>query len=190
MSGLNTVWELNPGEIQLGILKRLRGAPISRHTKTFDMVYDSRSPYSILCNSLLSYGDVQFLKRYSKYWDLVVNSGHFKVWVFSLDKIRLDSNLKFSDIFKNLTDFLWSKHKQLHSIALQNLTQSLHEFSLKYFLDHFNVLQNALVEDYCIRGKRDKPKFFGDAKVIRQLEKTTILSNHQTHQDRQLRHLN
>ncbi len=40
--------KLNPQEIQLGILKRLRGAPINRHTDVYQMVYNDNQPYNIL----------------------------------------------------------------------------------------------------------------------------------------------
>ncbi len=42
------LYALKPQEIQLGILKRLRGAPINRHTQAYQMVYSPAPPYTVL----------------------------------------------------------------------------------------------------------------------------------------------
>jgi hypothetical protein len=69
--------EINPQEIQLGILKRLRGAPLNRHTEAFDMRYNTLPPYSILSNRDVSFDDLQRVTRFARYWDLIGNSGRF-----------------------------------------------------------------------------------------------------------------
>ena len=46
--GFDRLHALAPHEIQFGILKRLRGTPITRHTAEFAMVYDPQTPYTIL----------------------------------------------------------------------------------------------------------------------------------------------
>jgi radical SAM superfamily enzyme YgiQ (UPF0313 family)/REP element-mobilizing transposase RayT len=76
-SGFNRLLALDPQEIQLGILKRLRGAPITRHSKEWRMVYSPHAPYEILSTSLISFGEMQRVQRFARYWDLVVNNGHF-----------------------------------------------------------------------------------------------------------------
>ena len=45
--GFDKLWALKPHEIQFGILKRLRGTPIIRHTDAFGMVYDPHPPYTL-----------------------------------------------------------------------------------------------------------------------------------------------
>jgi len=68
---------LRPHEIQFGILKRLRGAPISRHTENYGLVFDSAPPYQILATDRISFPTMQRLVRFARYWDLVANSGRF-----------------------------------------------------------------------------------------------------------------
>ena len=46
-AGFDRLYALQPDEIQLGILKRLRGTPIARHTLEYGMVYDTQPPYTI-----------------------------------------------------------------------------------------------------------------------------------------------
>jgi radical SAM superfamily enzyme YgiQ (UPF0313 family) len=43
--GFDQLWAMQPHEIQLGVLKRLRGAPIARHDTVHAMVYDGQPPY-------------------------------------------------------------------------------------------------------------------------------------------------
>ncbi|MBY0443852.1 MAG: DUF4080 domain-containing protein [Burkholderiales bacterium] len=75
--GFDQLYALKPHEIQFGILKRLRGTPIIRHTDEFSMKYDPFPPYTILANNLIDFANMQRLVRFSRYWDLVANSGRF-----------------------------------------------------------------------------------------------------------------
>ena len=76
-AGFDRLIGLRPQEIQVGILKRLRGAPITRHDVAWQMAYNPNPPYDILQNSLLDFATVQRLRRFARYWDLVGNSGSF-----------------------------------------------------------------------------------------------------------------
>ena len=68
---------LRPQEIQVGILKRLRGTPIVRHDAEWQMIYNPHPPYEILQNKLIDFATMQKLRRFARYWDLVGNSGNF-----------------------------------------------------------------------------------------------------------------
>ncbi len=76
-AGFNRLLALNPQEIQLGILKRLRGAPIDRHTQEWNMVYSPHAPYEILSTSLISFSGMQRISRFARFWNLTVNNGQF-----------------------------------------------------------------------------------------------------------------
>ena len=75
--GFDRLIALRPQEIQVGILKRLRGTPIVRHDAEWQMVYNPRPPYEILQNKLIDFATMQRLRRFARYWDLVGNSGNF-----------------------------------------------------------------------------------------------------------------
>jgi radical SAM superfamily enzyme YgiQ (UPF0313 family) len=62
-------------EIQLGILKLLPGAPICRRNEEFLMRYNSQPPYEVLETSAMSAGDVQRIKNFARFWELIVNRG-------------------------------------------------------------------------------------------------------------------
>jgi len=62
-------------EIQLGILKQLPGAPISRHNETFRMRYNAKPPYEIEETSSISAKDLQRVKNFAAFWERLVNRG-------------------------------------------------------------------------------------------------------------------
>jgi radical SAM superfamily enzyme YgiQ (UPF0313 family) len=76
--GFNKLVALGPQDIQVGILKRLRGAPIARHTEAFQMLYNPEPPYNVLATDRIPFKDMQALARFARYWDLVGNADRFR----------------------------------------------------------------------------------------------------------------
>jgi radical SAM superfamily enzyme YgiQ (UPF0313 family) len=74
-AGFDRLVGLRPQEIQVGVLKRLRGTPIGRHDAECGMVYSPLPPYELLQNRLIDFATMQRLGRFARYWDLVGNSG-------------------------------------------------------------------------------------------------------------------
>jgi hypothetical protein len=64
-------------EIQLGILKKLPGAPIWRHDKTHGMAYAPDPPYEVRETAALSSADLDRIKNFARFWELIVNRGSF-----------------------------------------------------------------------------------------------------------------
>ena len=62
-------------EIQLGILKLLPGAPIARHSESFGMRYNPSPPYEALETAALSTRDLDRIKNFARFWELMVNRG-------------------------------------------------------------------------------------------------------------------
>ena len=76
-AGFDRLIALGPQEIQVGILKRLRGTPIVRHDAEWQVIYNPHPPCEILQNKLIDFATMQRLRRFARYWDLVGNSGNF-----------------------------------------------------------------------------------------------------------------
>jgi hypothetical protein len=119
-AGFDRLVSLRPHEIQVGILKRLRGAPITRHDAEWLMIYAADPPYEILQNKLIDFAAMQRLRRFARYWDLVANSGRFTdaVPMIWKDASPFWSFLKFSD-------WLYEQTGCTHGIALMRLTDLL-----------------------------------------------------------------
>ncbi|RYE73517.1 MAG: DUF4080 domain-containing protein, partial [Oxalobacteraceae bacterium] len=113
--GFDRLLSLKPHEIQFGILKRLRGTPIIRHTQDFGMVYDPHPPYTILANDRIDFATMQRLVRFARYWDLVANSGRF---AHTLEMVLGAS--PFAN-FMALSDWLYENTDATHRIALDRL---------------------------------------------------------------------
>lgn len=75
--GFDRLLALGPNEIQLGILKRLRGAPIARHTRGFDLRFNPNPPYNVLATDRIPFHDMQRIALFAQLWDRVASSGRF-----------------------------------------------------------------------------------------------------------------
>jgi radical SAM superfamily enzyme YgiQ (UPF0313 family) len=75
--GFDRLYALGPQEIQVGILKRLRGTPIVRHDAEWGMVYAPHAPYEVLATKLMDFATLQRIRRFARYWDSIANSGNF-----------------------------------------------------------------------------------------------------------------
>jgi radical SAM superfamily enzyme YgiQ (UPF0313 family) len=113
--GFDQLVALKPHEIQFGILKRLRGTPIIRHTEPYQMVFDPYPPYTILATSLIDFPTMLRLVRFARYWDLVANSGRF---AGTLERMLGDAPF---DNFMAFSDWIYSKTDATHRIALDRL---------------------------------------------------------------------
>ena len=119
--GFDLLHSLGPQEIQVGILKRLRGTPIDRHTQEYDMRYMSTPPYRILSHKHADYFTVQRMVRFARYWDLVGNSGRFPN---TLPLLLAENPFQR---FMQFSDWLFATIRQTHRIALPKLFTLLHE---------------------------------------------------------------
>ncbi len=113
--GFDQLVALKPHEIQFGILKRLRGTPIIRHTEQYGMVFDPYPPYTILATSLIDFSTMQRLIRFARYWDLVANSGRFTHTIE-----RMLGEAPFAN-FMAFSDWIYGKTDATHRIALDRL---------------------------------------------------------------------
>jgi radical SAM superfamily enzyme YgiQ (UPF0313 family) len=113
--GFDRLVELAPHEIQFGILKRLRGTPIIRHTREFGLVFDPHPPYTILATDRIDFNEMQRLVRFARYWDLVANSGRFA------HTLPLILGATPFHNFMALSDWLYGKTDATHRIALDRL---------------------------------------------------------------------
>jgi len=76
-AGLDRLIDAGVQEVQVGVLKRLRGTPIARHAEAFGMVFEPRPPNAILRSELIDFATMQRLKRFAQVWDTFWNRGQF-----------------------------------------------------------------------------------------------------------------
>ena len=76
-AGFDQLVRLNPQEIQVGVLKRLRGTPIIQHDQNFQMRYSESPPYEIIQTKDMDEKELNHLKLFAVLWDKVANNGYF-----------------------------------------------------------------------------------------------------------------
>jgi hypothetical protein len=150
--GFDKLYELAPHEIQFGILKRLRGTPITRHTADYAMVYEPQTPYTILQNSTVDFAAMQRIKRFARYWDMVANSGRFSAAL----KLLLQAGSAFNH-FLNFSDWLWQTTGKTHEFAHEKLVDLMHEHLVSVRGLRSADVQAALLADYAASGARGRP---------------------------------
>jgi hypothetical protein len=155
--GFDRLWAMGPHEIQVGILKRLRGAPISRHTQEYDLRFSPLPPYDILATDCIDFATMRRLARFARYWDLVANSGRFRA---TLPLLLDDSPF---DNFMRLSDWLFAEVGQTDRIQLQRLFKLLHEGMLSVLTLEPESLNQALLADYERSPLKGSPGFLRQA---------------------------
>jgi radical SAM superfamily enzyme YgiQ (UPF0313 family) len=82
--GFDRLALVRPAEIQLGILKLLPGTAMSRHTGPFGMRFNPLPPYEVLETAALPEADLDRLKNFARFWELIVNRHAFDAIVSRL----------------------------------------------------------------------------------------------------------
>ncbi len=146
--GFDHLVSLGAEEIQFGILKRLRGTPIIRHTQEFGMVYDPYPPYTVLATNRIDFATMQRLVRFARYWDLVANSGRFANTIpVLLGEAPFDNFMAFSD-------WIYANTDATHRIALDRLAKLVAQWLQVRGMDAGEAAA-LLASDYA--GKVDAP---------------------------------
>lgn len=153
-AGFDRLLKLQPQEIQVGILKRLRGTPIIRHDAAEQMVYSPTAPYEVLRTRLLSAADLGGLRRFARVWDLLGNSGNF---VETLP-LLWQAESPFWTLWR-LTDWLHKRLGRFAGIPLLKLTELVLEFATTQLGRDVNELSRTLLRDYQRGGRSDLPVF-------------------------------
>jgi len=153
-AGFDRLIALGPQEIQVGILKRLRGTTIVRHDDEWGMIYNPQPPYEILRNKLIDFATMQRLRRFAHYWDLVGNSGNFIE-----TKPLIWGNASPFNAFLRFSDWLQARTNRTNGIALMRLTELLFEFLTTELHLNPKPVAEALWRDYRHGGRHDKPSF-------------------------------
>ena len=149
----NQLYSLRPHEIQVGILKRLKGSPIIRHASEYQLRFNPNPPFSILSTRDVSFDELQRMARFARYWDMVGNSGRFTQTL----PILLEGNA-FQQ-FMLFSDAVFSRLQQTHKISLLRLFDALHDIAIDVLGIAEEPLRLALDEDYSVSGLKSRPKY-------------------------------
>ena len=157
--GFDRLYAIGPHEIQVGILKRLRGTPIARHTDAHAMRYNPDPPYNVLQTDRMGFADTQRISRFARYWEMVGNSGRFSRGV-----ALLAGDAPYAR-FMRFSDWLYAATGKTHEIALERLFEHVHAFLTRELGIANDVAAQALLADYEASGARGRLSFMPEREV-------------------------
>jgi radical SAM superfamily enzyme YgiQ (UPF0313 family) len=76
-TGIDRLIALHPSEMQVGILKRLPGALITRHEKERALRFRPTAPYDVQSTSAMDEVYIGNIRRFAMHWDRIVNRKWF-----------------------------------------------------------------------------------------------------------------
>jgi len=151
--GFDRLYALGPHEIQVGILKRLRGTPIARHTEAYGLRFNPDAPYNVLSTDRIGFADMQRIARFARYWELVGNSGRFqRALPLLVGERPFERFLRFSD-------WLYARTGKTHEFALERLHQFLFDFVTGELGVERGEAGGTLLADYQASGARGRLAF-------------------------------
>jgi hypothetical protein len=168
-TGFDRLHACGPNEIQLGILKKLRGAPIARHDEAWQMVYNSSPPYDALQTATLTFVELQEIRRFARYWDITVNNGRFPQ---TAPLIWKNQNSVFA-AFMEWSTWLYEQTHTTFGFTPVRLAQLLEQFLTAQRNVNAKTVHNAIETDLTIRSGAAK----GMERQTRKLENQMTKGN-------------
>jgi radical SAM superfamily enzyme YgiQ (UPF0313 family) len=157
-AGFDRLVAMGPQEIQVGILKRLRGTPIGRHDQAWEMIYSPHPPYEILRNKLLDFATMQRLRRFARFWDLTANSGNF---VETTPLLWSRGRSPFA-AFLDFSEWIYGRIGRRHGIALAALAELLFQYLTTRAEAAPPTAAQTLWRDWQRAGRRERPHFLAE----------------------------
>jgi len=157
--GFDRLVALDAHEIQMGILKRLRGVRIIRHDDAWGMVYSPLPPYELIESRTLDFPTLQRLRRFARYWDLIGNSGNF---VETTLLLRAKGGGSPFAGFLRLSDWLFAQTGRQHAIALPRLAELVFDYLTRVLECDPTVAAETVLRDYRRSGRAGDLAFLRD----------------------------
>ncbi len=182
-AGFDMLWSWGPHEIQLGLLKRLRGTPLAL-TAGPAMVFQDRSPYAVLQTDALSSKQIIEFTRLARYWDLVANSGRFPASM----PLLLQGKSAFA-AFADFAQWLWNHTGKTSGITPEALVDALHGYLTEVRQLSTSLVHTSLLSDYQGSGARAKPLVLQSDLTRAKKAQSARAETSARHSTRQRRHL-
>lgn len=171
-NNLNILFSLTKAEIQIGVLKKLSGTKINRHDDEFGMVYSDLPPYEILKNDKISFNEMQKLKRFARFWDLVYNSGNFKTTISLLwEETDVYSGFKF------FSEWLYEQTQSTWQISMARMAELLFKFVTEEKNREKEYVASVIIKDILKIEGRKLPPFLREYSYLKENYEKKNLAN-------------
>ena len=156
----DTVYAMEPEQLQLGFLKVLWGSYMQEKAKDYELKYLTTSPYEVLSTKWLSYGDVVRLKRVEEMVELYYNSNQFTTTLPLLEAFFA----RPFEMYQTLADFYEDNGYFVTTPSRIYRYQVLLDFILSIAPgEHLAYFKEALTYDIYLReNAKSRPDFAPD----------------------------
>ncbi len=151
---LDLLCSLSRSEIQVGILKKLSGTTLSRHDEAAGMVYSDRPPYDVLATGKVSFAEIQAMKRFARFWDLLYNSGNFNRSV----RLIWGEGSVYAH-FRSFSAWMYTQTQSTWKISLDRLGRLLYDYLTQAAGQDAKIVAQALAEDMMATPGRTIPEY-------------------------------
>lgn len=149
-AGFDRLVAMEPEELQVNLLKRLRGTPLDARAAAWTMRFESEPPYTVVETPTWPAADLVAMRRLSRYWELMYNRGRFR---HTLPLLWADGGSPFR-AFREFSDRLNERFGRCHGIAADDLALALVEHLTAGGRAGREVVMRRLERDYAARGAR------------------------------------
>jgi radical SAM superfamily enzyme YgiQ (UPF0313 family) len=137
---------IGPHEIQVGILKRLRGAPIARHEAAHAMRFASEAPYEVIDTAAMSADELNDVRLVARVQELTANSGRMP----SLLR-RIHADAPFARM-RALARYLEARFGRVHAIGLEPLFDGVVDWLATLPGAERTGIERDALQDYAVTG--------------------------------------
>ncbi len=149
----NDVYALEPGTLQLGFLKALKGSSLRDAAAKYGIVYTDYAPYEVLRTNDMTYDELSRLHAIEQTLGLLYNSGHCR----NALRVIIPSFASPFDFYELFADSLESSGFFSRPQKTKTLFENLYRFAVSYCKEE--KLNEALLLDWLFI---EKPKTWPD----------------------------
>jgi radical SAM superfamily enzyme YgiQ (UPF0313 family) len=161
------VFQLYPKELQLGFLKMLRGTKIRREADKYGYLYDSKPPYEMQSNNILSKEDILEIHYVEEVLETFWNKGFMPLTMRTLIESEV-SAFKFMNSFAH---FLINHQFDFHRYQLSDLFVHLSQFILQTNRNNNQIL-DVMKKEYLLRSTIKTHIWWDD--IVSKIEKNHL----------------
>ena len=161
----NTVYHMQPDQLQLGFLKVLKGSPLYEKAEEYGINYRSVPPYEVLYSKWLSYEQVLKLKRVEEMVELYYNSRQFVHTLRALEQVFPHP----FRLYEKLAAYCEDRGLLQNSPARSRRYEVLLEFAVSADKGRESLYRELLTFDLYLREKcKSRPEFAADRTPFRE----------------------
>ncbi|SMB79753.1 Radical SAM superfamily enzyme YgiQ, UPF0313 family [Desulfonispora thiosulfatigenes DSM 11270] len=155
-NSFNDVYSLEPGKLQLGFLKLLKGTSLRNDSEVYGYQHKMLPPYEVLANNYLDFHEILRLKAIEEMLELYYNSNDF---TYSIRYILSNFYLKPAEFYQELSEY-WEE-KGYHHMA--HTKSKLYAVLLDFYHEKNYPINDVFAEilkfDFLTNNKNPLPSF-------------------------------